>query len=103
MPDECERAIELGASMASSGTPEAPTMVDGTTGGNYGEHRPGLATGPIVGAAVASQQAGPTYPDAQAADPNWLAFRPQRFRSFDLATGTFLGYDGQRQVCQCPE
>jgi hypothetical protein len=62
----------------------------------------GLATGAIIGGAIASQQAAPAYPVAPSADPNWLTYCSQRYRSFDPATGTYLGYDGQRRVCYAP-
>ena len=29
----------------------------------------------------------------------WLAYCSQRFRSFDPASGTYLGYDGYRHYC----
>jgi hypothetical protein len=55
----------------------------------------GLATGAIIGGAIANQQA-----QAQAPNPDWIAYCSQKYRSFDPASGTFLGYDGQRHVCQ---
>jgi hypothetical protein len=51
----------------------------------------GLAAGAIIGGALASQQ-------AQAAD-NAVAYCAQRFRSYDPASGTYLGYDGSRHPC----
>jgi hypothetical protein len=51
----------------------------------------GLATGAIIGGAIASQQ-------AQAAQ-NAHAYCAQRFRSYDPASGTYLGYDGYRHPC----
>jgi hypothetical protein len=57
----------------------------------------GLATGAIVGGAIA-QQATPAY--GVAADPDWLAYCSQRYRSFDPASGTYLGYDGLRYPCE---
>jgi hypothetical protein len=65
----------------------------------------GLATGAIAGGAIASEEAAPlyavpVYPAVPSADPYRLAYCSQRYRSFDPATGTYLGYDGARHVCQ---
>ena len=49
------------------------------------------AARPPIGGAIASQQ-------AQAAD-NAVAYCAQRFRSYDPASGTYLGYDGMRHPC----
>jgi BA14K-like protein len=58
----------------------------------------GLAAGAIIGGAIASQQAqaAPTYvvPNNDA-----VAYCAQRFRSYDPASGTYLGYDGLRHAC----
>jgi hypothetical protein len=53
----------------------------------------GLATGAIIGGALAQSQ-------AQAApSSNVHAYCAQRFRSYDPASGTYLGYDGRRHPC----
>lgn len=53
----------------------------------------GLATGAIIGGALAQSQ-------AQAApSSNVHSYCAQRFRSYDPASGTYLGYDGQRHSC----
>lgn len=58
----------------------------------------GLATGAIIGGALAQSQAqaAPTYvaPGGSAA-----AYCAQRFKSYDPASGTYLGYDGLRHPC----
>jgi hypothetical protein len=58
----------------------------------------GLAAGALIGGAIASQQAqaAPTY-----VVPNQGAYEycSQRFRSYDPASGTYLGYDGLRHPC----
>jgi hypothetical protein len=51
----------------------------------------GLAAGAIIGGAIASSQA-----QAQA---NEVAYCSQRFKSYDPASGTYLGYDGIRHPC----
>jgi hypothetical protein len=46
-------------------------------------------------------QSGQSEPYGYAVPPDasWCA---QRYRSFDPATGTYLGYDGRRHICQAP-
>lgn len=51
----------------------------------------GLATGAIIGGAIAQSQAAPVY--------GGNAYCAQRFRSYDPASGTYLGYDGRRHPC----
>jgi hypothetical protein len=51
----------------------------------------GLATGAIVGSAIAQSQAAPVY--------GGNAYCAQRYRSYDPASGTYLGYDGLRHPC----
>jgi len=55
----------------------------------------GLATGAIIGGAIAQSQAqaAPAY------GSNVHAYCAQRFRSYDPASGTYLGYDGRRHPC----
>jgi hypothetical protein len=54
----------------------------------------GLATGAIIGGAIAQSQ-------AQAAAPAYggSAYCAQRYKSYDPASGTYLGYDGVRHPC----
>ena len=71
----------------------------------------GLAAGAIIGGALASRPYygyGPGYyyggaPDYYAAVPapsgNADAYCSQRFKSYDPASGTYLGYDGIRHPC----
>jgi hypothetical protein len=51
----------------------------------------GLATGAIIGGAIAQSQAAPAY--------GGNAYCAQRYRSYDPASGTYLGYDGLRHPC----
>ncbi|KLK93869.1 hypothetical protein AA309_05085 [Microvirga vignae] len=55
----------------------------------------GLATGAIIGGAIAQSQAqaAPAY------GSNVQAYCAQRYRSYDPASGTYLGYDGLRHPC----
>lgn len=61
-------------------------------GGGWGWGAPaaGFAAGAIIGGAIASQNAA----GADAVD-----YCLQRFRSYDPASGTYLGYDGMRHPC----
>ncbi len=54
----------------------------------------GLATGAIIGGAIANSQAqaAPVYGGN-------AAYCAQRYRSYDPASGTYLGYDGLRRSC----
>jgi hypothetical protein len=55
----------------------------------------GLATGAIIGGAIAQSQAqaAPVY------GGNTASYCAQRYRSYDPASGTYLGYDGLRHPC----
>lgn len=50
----------------------------------------GVAAGAIIGGAIANSQ-------ARANDA--VAYCAQRYRSYDPASGTYLGYDGYRHPC----
>ncbi|MDR3486573.1 MAG: BA14K family protein [Bradyrhizobium sp.] len=50
----------------------------------------GLAAGAIIGGAIANSQARAAQADA---------YCSQRYKSYDPASGTYLGYDGARHPC----
>lgn len=50
----------------------------------------GLAAGAVIGGAIANSQ-------ARASEA--VAYCAQRYRSYDPASGTYLGYDGNRHPC----
>ncbi len=58
----------------------------------------GLATGAIIGGALAQSQAqaAPVY---GAPNRSAISYCMQRFKSYDPASGTYLGYDGRRHPC----
>jgi hypothetical protein len=58
----------------------------------------GLAAGALIGGAIASQQAQAAAPTYVVPDQN-AAYCAQRYRSYDPASGTYLGYDGLRRSC----
>lgn len=64
----------------------------------------GLAAGALIGSAIAGSDYG--YDDNYAADygpapvgDDSDAYCANRFRSYDPASGTYLGYDGARHPC----
>jgi BA14K-like protein len=94
----------------------------GGNGHGYGGYGVGvgvaaLATGALIGGAIASQNQGyyygdqnyPGYPDPGYVYSNagpvacknggTVAYCEQTYRSYDPASGTYLGYDGFRHPC----
>lgn len=63
-------------------------------GGGSGALIGGLAAGAIIGGAIAASQAQAAQQAQQA-----HAYCAQRFRSYDPASGTYLGHDGYRHPC----
>jgi len=59
----------------------------------------GLATGAIIGGALAQQQAQAASPTYVTPNQSAVAYCSQRFKSYDPASGTYLGYDGVRRRC----
>jgi hypothetical protein len=79
----------------------------GRRGWGYGTGA-AVAAGALVGGAVAGSGyyygntygAAPVYADPdQTGSVDDIAYCVQRFRSYDRASGTYLGYDGQRHPC----
>jgi hypothetical protein len=79
--------------------------------GYYGNYRrsdfwPGRVAGDIVGGAIGTADAIATAPfRALSGNPSYAmgadaSYCAQRYRSYDPASGTFLGYDGRRHPCQ---
>jgi hypothetical protein len=73
----------------------------------YGKHGWGYgaagAAGLVAGALIASslaQQPQVVYASPPAYSGEWYAYCAQRYRSFDAATGTYMGLDGIRRVCR---
>jgi len=72
-------------------------------GGAWGAGITGFAAGALIGGALAPR---PYYygEPAYAYEPGYPvddaeAYCEQRFRSYDPASGTYLGYDGRRHPC----
>jgi BA14K-like protein len=120
-------AEPLGASLAQPDAGAAVQIVQWRGGGHHGwgggwrgwGGPAGLAAGAIIGGAVAASQpwygydSAPGYynydydPGYYAAPGGYVAPAPdrdvgycvQRYRSYDPASGTYLGYDGLRHPC----
>ena len=81
----------------------------------------GIATGLILGGIIGSQQPyyyggppayygpptyyppgyyGPVYGPRYGGPPDWISYCFSRYRSFDPASGTYMGYDGRRHYCR---
>lgn len=76
-------------------------------GGNGGAVAAGVLGGLAVGAMIGAAAAAPPPPPAGYYAPapaygggDWLAYCSSKYRSFDPASGTYLGYDGYRHPCQ---
>ncbi|MEH2508440.1 MULTISPECIES: BA14K family protein [unclassified Bradyrhizobium] len=82
-------------------------------GGHFHRHRHGFWPGFAIGAGIGSAYGyyGSTYYDdpyyyddtvvaaAPVADDDAVAYCMRRYKSYDPASGTYLGYDGQRHPC----
>jgi hypothetical protein len=53
----------------------------------------------VGGPILADPYPGPVYAASPVLAPGALAYCASRYRSFDPASGTFLGYDGLRHPC----
>ena len=83
-------------------------------GGRYYRHRGyrgrdaaiagGIIGGLALGAAIAGAAAAPpppvVYAPAYGARADWIAYCSSKYRSFNPATGLYLGYDGQYHPCR---
>lgn len=66
----------------------------------YGAALGGFAAGAIIGGALAAQRPyyyGPGYGPVYEGDA--VGYCMSRFKSYDPASGTYLGYDGLRHPC----
>ena len=74
-------------------------------GGGYGYYGGGLAAGAILGGLLAAPYYdgygydGYGYGYEAPVDDSAVAYCVQRFRSYDPASGTYLGNDGYRHPC----
>ena len=71
--------------------------------GNGGAVAAGVIGGLALGAVIAGAAAVPppvAYAPAYGGGGDWLAYCSSKYRSFNPATGLYLGYDGQYHPCQ---
>src|SRR5262245_7494045 len=119
-------AIALTATLAVAASAGSPAMAAHWGGGHWhgggwGGAAAGFAAGALIGGAAAAASApyygapyyyddayayqpGVVYEDSYAAAPAYGAGRDDaycasRYRSYDPASGTYLGYDGIRHPC----
>lgn len=72
-------------------------------GGNGGAVAAGVLGGLALGAVIAGANAAPppvAYAPAYRGGADWIAYCSSKYRSFNPATGLYLGYDGQYHPCQ---
>ncbi len=114
-------AMPASAGLSSVAVPDATNVQQvqwrrygyGPRYGYYGGYRrsngaavaAGVIGGLALGAAIAGAAAAPpppvAYAPAYAPPPgDWYAYCASKYRSFDPASGTYLGYDGLRHPCQ---
>ena len=68
-------------------------------GGSVGAGIAGFAAGALIGGALPRTYApGYAYGGAVVEDDS-IAYCQSRYRSYDPASGTYLGYDGRRHPC----
>ena len=68
---------------------------------NGGAVAAGVIGGLALGAAIAgAASAPPPVAYAPGARADWIAYCSSKYRSFNPATGLYLGYDGQYHPCQ---
>jgi hypothetical protein len=109
--------IAAPSSLQQAAAPTVETVA--WRGGGWRGWGPGLAAGAIIGGAIAATQPwyGYGYYNDYAYAPGYdapsysyeyapgyvggdaVAYCQQRFRSYDPASGTYLGYDGERHPC----
>ena len=65
----------------------------------YGWRHGYYRRGPALGALAAGAIVGGVIANSQARASNADAYCEQKFKSYDPASGTYLGYDGDRHAC----
>ncbi len=109
------RSVVAMTAVAAALTVSAPAFAQHHHGGHWGHHGGwgwggaaigGFAAGALLGSALAAPNYyydDPGYyyaPDVYAGpNPSAEAYCAQRYRSYDPASGTYLGYDGVRHPC----
>ncbi len=60
----------------------------------------GLALGAAIAGAASAPPPPPAYAPVYGARADWIAYCSSKYRSFNPATGLYLGYDGQYHPCR---
>lgn len=71
----------------------------GWHGGHWGHRHRGYGWGPAIGGLAAGAIIGSAIANSNAAAGNTVSYCMSRFKSYDPASGTYLGYDGLRHPC----
>jgi len=105
--------LTLAGPAAAQGTGPAPQARGYNNGYNYGyndryyhnDFWPGEVAGNVIGGAIGTAGAIATAPframtgnGSYAMAPN-ASYCAQRYRSYDPASGTYMGFDGRRHPC----
>lgn len=112
-------ALLIGSAAASGAAPLSPQTatvqtraVEGVTnvqwrghhdhgwhGGHWGHRHRGYGWGPAIGGLAAGAMIGSAIANSNAAVGDTVSYCMSRFKSYDPASGTYLGYDGLRRPC----
>lgn len=115
-------ALLAGSTAASNAAPLSPAMTAGVQSravdatkvqwrgyhhhhrrwhGGHWRHRHygGYGWGPAIGGLAAGAIIGSAIANSNAAAGNSVSYCMNRFKSYDPASGTYLGYDGNRHPC----
>lgn len=113
-------ALLIGSTAALSAAPLSPAIgsasqtraADGITniqwrghhhhrwhGGHWRHRHYGYGWGPAIGGLAAGAIIGGAIANSNAAAGNAVSYCINRFKSYDPASGTYLGYDGIRHPC----
>ncbi len=68
-------------------------------GASIGAGIAGLAAGAIIGGVIANSQRPTYYEMSPGTMDDATSYCVRRFRSYDIRSGTYLGYDGMRHAC----
>ncbi|HWV41999.1 BA14K family protein [Pseudorhodoplanes sp.] len=111
-------AAPAATGLSALGAPDRQLVQDVRWRGRpyYGYHRHygrdaaiagGIIGGLALGAAIAGAASAPPPPPGYAPapgyappPPDWIAYCASKYKSFNPATGLYLGYDGQYHPCQ---
>jgi hypothetical protein len=97
--------VRKASATSEASTPATVTQVGWRHGYHPGWHRHGwhhghrYGWGPVIGGLAAGAILGSAAIASSHAQASANAYCEQKYRSYDPASGTYLGYDGQRHPC----